>query len=617
MRDTRGGKCGALRPVLAAFLLASAVATASALHAESPLASDIPDDATADQQDPRLLLRVIHDQDAVRYRRIFNLQEKGYWRSADKEIKKLRDRVLMGHVLAQRYLHPTKYRSRYNELERWLRHYADHPEAKRIYRLALRRKGKSSRSPRPPVTPEQQIGGFSSTGPTYGYTSPRRRSAATQRKVNQRIRGIRRSARAGRLTRARQLLGWRSTRRLLDPTELAIARSHVAAAYFFRGSPEIAYTLSSRSAKRAGPYMTTAYWIAGLSAYRAGAYREAATHLAAMAKKPSLSPWLASAAAFWAGRADLQAGRPDRYGLWLGKAAEYRYTFYGQLAARILGRDPGFDWEVPKLTPGHVDAVLTHDAGRRAVALLQVGADDRAERELVVLASVRDRYLAEALGALAEIKGLALLAVRTTRMIDEGDGPQPPPAARYPVPRWEPDGGFTVDRALAYAFMRQESRFNPRAKSHAGAMGLMQLMPPTAGFMTGTRFTGSTRLKLYDPGLNMRISQRYIRYLHGHQTVKGNVLMLAAAYNGGPGNLSKWRRRAKRLKTLSDPLLFIETIPARETRIYVERVVANLWVYRSRLGQDAPTLDRLAANEVPVYTALDGRSGAVARNARN
>ena len=173
-----------------------------------------------------------------------------------------------------------------------------------------------------------------------------------------------------------------------------------------------------------------------------------------------------------------------------------------------------------------------------------------------------------------------------------------------------------MDRALIYAFMRQESRFSQRAKSHAGARGLMQLMPGTAGFMTGKRFRGARRNELYDPELNISIAQRYIRYLIRNDVVKGSVLMLAAAYNGGPGNLNKWRRRAARRKA-TDPLIFIETIPARETRNYVERVLANLWIYRSRLGQDTPTLDRLAAGQVPIYKSLDGSSNVVARNEPN
>ena len=561
------------------------------------------------------LPRVIGERDAARYRRIFELQEKGKWRSADREIGKLGSRLLMGHVLAQRYLHPTKYRSRYGELERWLRYYADHPEARRIYRLAMRRKGKSSRPPRAPTALKPRVSGVSSYTPTYGYSSPRKRSRATRSKVYKRIRTIRRHARAGRLKRANQIFSWRSTKRMLDPTEIAIARSYLATGYFFYGSPETAHKLSSRSAKRAGRYIPAAYWIAGLSAYRVGAYADAAANFEAMAEHPSLSAWPASGAAFWAGRSNLVANKPDRVRYWMNKAAEYRFTFYGQLAARVLGLEREFDWYMPPLSADHVKTLMRHPAARRAVALLQVNAHARAENELKALTSIEDGELGRALMAFAEATTLASVAVGSTNMLDDDDGP-PPLAALYPVPRWRPPEGFTVDRALVYAFMRQESRFRQRAKSHAGARGLMQLMPGTAGFVTGTRFRGARRNQLYDPELNISIAQRYMRHLFDYNVVKGSVLMLAAAYNGGPGNLNKWRRRAARRKA-TDPLIFIETIPARETRDYVERVLANLWIYRSRLGQETPTLDRLAAGQVPLYESLDGSGNVVARNERN
>ena len=361
--------------------------------------------------------------------------------------------------------------------------------------------------------------------------------------------------------------------------------------------------------------MPMAYWIAGLSAYRVGAYADAAVHFEAMAEHPALSAWPASGAAFWAGRSNLVAKQPDRVLYWMHRAAQHRFTFYGQLAARVLGLERDFDWRMPQFTAGHADTLMRHPAARRAIALLQADARGRAETELKALTSLDDSKLGEALMAFAETSRLASVAVRTTGMMDDGDGP-PPPGALYPVPNWRPAEGFTVDRALIYAFMRQESRFNLRAKSHAGARGLMQLMPGTAGFMTGKRFRGARRNRLYDPELNISIAQRYIRHLIDYDVVKGSVLMLAAAYNGGPGNLNKWRRRAKRRKA-SDPLLFIEAIPARETRNYVERVLANLWIYRSRLGQDAPTLDRLAAGQVPIYTPLDGGGNLVAQNERN
>ena len=99
--------------------------------------------------------------------------------------------------------------------------------------------------------------------------------------------------------------------------------------------------------------------------------------------------------------------------------------------------------------------------------------------------------------------------------------------------------------------------------------------------------------------------QKYLRYLIAHDAVQGDMFLVAIAYNGGPGNLAKWRKRAKRWRYL-DQLVFIETIPSSETRNYVKRVLANLWVYRHRLGQEAPSLDTLAAGSAPSYKALDG-----------
>ncbi|MBL6865226.1 MAG: hypothetical protein ISQ90_10585, partial [Rhodospirillales bacterium] len=76
---------------------------------------------------------IVSEADASRYRVIFDLQENGDWLAADKIIKILDNKILLGHVLAQRYLHPTKYRTKYKELKAWLAKYADHPQARRLY----------------------------------------------------------------------------------------------------------------------------------------------------------------------------------------------------------------------------------------------------------------------------------------------------------------------------------------------------------------------------------------------------------------------------------------------------------------------------------------------------
>ena len=85
--------------------------------------------------------------------------------------------------------------------------------------------------------------------------------------------------------------------------------------------------------------------------------------------------------------------------------------------------------------------------------------------------------------------------------------------------------------------------------------------------------------------------------------IQGNLFFAVAAYNAGEGNLNKWKLR-------DDPLLFIETIHLHETRGYVERVLYNLWVYRLRLGQEAPSLAALASDKWPQYIAQDGKKAA-------
>ena len=87
--------------------------------------------------------KVLSSNDVDRYRDIFRIQKDGHWPEANALIARLENPILLGHVLAQRFLHPTKYRSRYKELKDWMAAYADHPDAARLYKLALRRKPKT------------------------------------------------------------------------------------------------------------------------------------------------------------------------------------------------------------------------------------------------------------------------------------------------------------------------------------------------------------------------------------------------------------------------------------------------------------------------------------------
>ncbi len=586
---------------------AATVAQGSATTAAETAA--LPADVV-DAADGLALPRVLTEGDVGLYRRIFALQEDGDWKAADRLIATLGDRLLMGHVMAQRYLHPTKYRSRYKELKGWMAEYADHPDARRIYKLALRRKPRNWRSPKAPEPVYAPPARHASQ--TVSDKLPRKRlGREDRRRVASYKRQIRWNLRKGWTLAAKRLIRSKEVRKLFHPAELDWAKARLGFGYLVDGRDEWALKWAGEAAGRSGKWLPTAHWTAGLAAWRLSRFDEAARHFEAAADNPRLSPWMDSAAAFWAARSHLVGGRPQDVSDWLVRAAAHSRTFYGLLARRILGLSSTYQWSPPPVEQGAVTAVAATDRGRRAIALIRVGQDRRAERELRALAGRADPEVVRGILALASGAEMASLAVRLDeRLFPDGGGYD---FAAYPVPKWTPDKGFRVDRALIYALIRQESRFNPKAKSRAGARGLMQIMPGTASFVARDRGfrRGAKRRTLFAPKVNLELGQTYIEILLADDRIDGDLFRLATAWNGGPGNLGKWRRR---MKDDSDPLLFIECIPSRETRDFIERVLTNLWIYRDRLGQPTPSLDALAAGRWPVYTALDGRTVVVAQN---
>ncbi len=495
-------------------------------------------------------------------------------------------------------MHPTHYRSRYGELAKWLTKYADHPEAKRIYKLAIRRKPKRARYPNRPQTAPPVYHGESGNGGYEPALLHGLRFTQRTKAIHRHIKGL---VRRERLSAAEYYLK-RYSRRLRQ-THRDIARSRIAMGWFFYGNDKKAFALANAVARRSGKRVPFAHWYAGLSAYRMGRPHDAVSHFEKMAQITRLSGWHRAAAAFWAARANLVARKPARVSQWLNKAAEYPRTFYGIIGRRLLGKKSPFRWHEPILqNQGEIPISFSNPHAKRALALIQVGQHHRAESELRQLARKGDIATKLALVAIADTVGLPALSLRAAAAV-EGISGRRIARGLYPLPRWMPKGGFIVDQALVFAVMRQESGFYARARSYAGARGLMQLMPATAGYMAKRRFRGRSRNMLYDPFLNISLGQKYIRYLIDHDGVEGNLFMVAAAYNGGPGNLAKWKKRVLRIS--KDPLMFIESIPASETRDFIERVLSNLWMYRERLGQPTPSLDALAAGDLPVYKALD------------
>lgn len=559
------------------------------------------------------LPEILGRQDIGLYRRIFTLQETGKWTAADRLIKRLDNDLLMGHVLYQRYMHPRKYRSRYKELKGWMAKYADHPGARRLYKLALRRRPSNHRRPKAPVGPRSSRG-YADLTVDASYRSPRKRSRAQRRRVRQIKYKIRRNVRREILTASQKYLARRDVRKILDSVERDALLTRVAAGWFYRGNAKKAYALAGPAADRSRKHFSHADWIAGLSAWRLRDIKGAARHFEALANATMADDWNQAAGAFWAARAYLINREPARVNPLLRQAAAHPRTFYGLIAARQLGVELDLQWKAPPLTADGVARMDNIPGARRAIALVQVGRHHLAERELRRCYLNGDHMSGPALLALAHKLNLPAMQLRMAHGV-RGSDDRPYDQALFPMPPWQPSKGFAMDRALIYAFMRQESGFNTKAKSPVGARGLMQLMPRTASYIAGDRsLHRRNKSKLFDPEFNLDLGQTYLVHLLGDNLIKGDLFRLAVAYNAGPGNLRKWLRKAK---FDGDPLLFVESIPWLESRLFVERVLTNFWIYRERLRQDSPSLDAVASGHWPIFFNLEDVTKLVARNARN
>ncbi len=594
-------------PTLAALALVALTVIARA--AEVPLPRAKPPAPTIAVHVPETPFDILSPDDVVLYRTAFDLQQTGEWGAADRVIGRINDRVLMGHVLFQRYMHPTAYRSSFPELSSWMASYRDHPGANRVYKLALNRKPQAARNPLAPQvarleTDDDDGEAVDVTPPPQNrYVSPRRRSGAQRQEARNLQRAILRQIQRTVLTNTEQQLRSKKTRAVLDDVEIDTLMWEIAVRWYFRGEDEKAYRIAAAAAERSREHVAIADWTAGLAAWRMGRYPAAEKHFEALALSTSSSDWNIAAGAYWAARANLINGHPEDVTRWLRIGVRHPRTFYGILSMRLLGEDIDIAWDLPPLNEERFSAVRENDGVRRAIALAQVGQQHLAEREIRQLISGASAQNAEVLLAVAGHLGLPGAAIQLgIKTLDPASRYYD--AALYPLPAWELENDYRVDRALVFAFIRQESRFNTNAKSPAGARGLMQLMPRTASFVAKDNTLRDGRLnELYNPQLNLDLGQRYLEMLMGDDLVRGNLFMLAAAYNGGPGNLNKWLRR---MNYPEDPLLFIESIPSRETRLFIERVLSNFWLYRLRLGQEVPSLDAVAAGHWPYYFALDG-----------
>jgi soluble lytic murein transglycosylase len=383
----------------------------------------------------------------------------------------------------------------------------------------------------------------------------------------------------------------------LTPEGLTEVRQRVAWAYYIESDDFNARRMAARAleTRTGGDWTVQAHWTTGLAAWRQNDCRAAApafANVAALAGDADMR----AAGAYWASRAYMVCGEAEKVENMLKLAARSDETFYGLLARESLGMPLGGATMNARFSDNDWRQLKDSPNVRSAIALADIGENGRADEIL--------RYQAK-LGGTAQYDALLRLAsalnLPATQLWLAHNGPagkQPDSFARFPAPAWRPDGGWRVDPSLIYAHTLQESGFRSDVVSSAGARGLMQVRPGTAGDV-GL----SNASQLFVPSTNMEYGQRYLESLRDMSATGGLLPKVMAAYNAGPLPVERWNSE---VKDKGDPLLFIESLPYYETRAYVNIVMRNYWMYQIQAKGEADCLTGMAQGMWPTFPNAKG-----------
>ena len=554
--------------------------------------------AISDKYDNIFSTKILSEKDIHNYRQAFFFQEQCKWKSANSHILKIQNKLLLGHIYAQKFLHPNCYKSKYLELYYWLKKYNDHPQAKRIYKLAIRRMPQGYKSPTKPSKPLGIEAETINTKKQTSYKSTLKLSNNQKSEKRKLIIGIKSRVNKGWPTGALQLLNQRDVKLLLDQVEIDQQKELIAKGYFLANKNELAIQYASEALQNSAKYVPYAAWTAGLSSWRLEKYEEAAKYFSLFSISLKDDAWHQTSGSFWTARSYAKLGKYEDINFWLKRASNNPNSFYGMLALEILGVEEKIDWVEQKNLNKNNSTLLKLPAGKRLQALIQVGFAEELEKEIVHLNSILNKEIAQESISIAENFDLAYTQLKIVNRLEQF-GMDVPTHLYYPTTVWKPRDGFKLEKELLHAFMHQESMFNTKAKSKDGALGLMQVLPSTAKFITKSKDVKRNNSNiLKNPEINLEVGQEYLTYLLDLEVVSRNIIFLAAAYNGGPGNLQKWK---KETNYLNDPLFFMESIPSRETRWFIEKILTKYWIYQNKNKKEMRSLKMLANGNDPLY----------------
>ena len=517
----------------------------------------------------------LSSKDVDLYKSIFNDYRNGNFKDADRNVEKLDDLILMGHVEALKLLHPTKHRSSFSELRIWLSKYNDQYESKRIYKLAIKRMPSGSQKPEKnkyPIIDEI----FLEKQSKEKVISPLRKiftSKNFSKKVS--IYNTVRS-RVGRGWPTGALEYLEHHKKNFNHKELSFLLSKIANGYYLANLDDKAINVLKNESFVNDPY-SEGLWIKGLSFYRKGEFQKASRQFLILSKITS-NKWLKNAGAYWS---FLSASKDPQDNITfqasldsLNAACQPSFNIYSLLSCRILDK-PIIDFEFNDLEMSKdLNSFTESNLGKRIQALIDIDEIPIAEIELNRIQGIsNDRFKMTILG-FSKKNDLSSLQIKTAKYLFKENAPI---EFLYPTPQWIKDYEFNeVDPILILSMIRQESQFSAFARSGKSAYGLMQILPSTARMVNKNYNFKSNPRYLYDPKINVNTGSLYLKSLLNMKNINGDLLKALISYNAGPGNLSKWM---KKTSFNNDSFLLIESIPSRETRIFVERVLTNLVIY--------------------------------------
>jgi soluble lytic murein transglycosylase len=351
---------------------------------------------------------------------------------------------------------------------------------------------------------------------------------------------------------------------------------------------DLAYRLASRHGQTAGDDFAEAEWLAGWLALRFGRRPNTAIRHFERLYGSVEAPVEMARGAYWLARSAAALGDDVQAAEWYQKAARHQHAYYGQLAAVELGDAFQPPAPVAAAGPGVRAAFEGRELVRVATMLIETGALRALVPFLIHLTDLAaDPAEVGLVAALAATSGRPHLVTRLGRYAAYYGKVNT--AAAFPIPDLEAllepreDG---AEAALVLGVGRQESLFNSWVSSHAGASGLLQLMPRTAELMARSlRLPYNRGLLTGKPAYNVRLGGHYLQRML--KRYGGEAALAVAAYNAGPRRVDGW------LKLHGDPrkgdrhdlVDWIELVPFDETRNYVQRVLEGYGMYRRRLAE--------------------------------